>query len=453
MAFDPSQRARQTVYQDTVINYFTKEKGQALTVSDDQAFCTQLRLTLSRELGVTEVGAITQFPNPAQMVRCLNELPPDHSSPLLFLERVLNGQDQSLLVKKLRQTFPNIKIIILTTEVPRERLLLFHELGADNVIAKPVSANTLIEKMAFTLKPQSRIGQAIDLARSLLQQKKYAAAQDACAKILALKPGSAAAYLLLGDTYRETGDFTKARTAYETAASSAELYLAPLQRLAELYEATGDKTRLKECLERLDELSPLNVDRKVSLGSVNLDLGNTEEAEEYFSKAMVQMQRDALEGISALSGRIADIYTERDPEKAEKYIRTSLEVKEKFLSRDDIALFNRLGLSLRRQGRWQDAVTEYRRALKLAPDDANLYYNLAMALAEGRAFPQAKAHMLKALEYNPQLPQTGATIAFNCGAVFLQNDDRSRAAAFFRQALEQNPDLRSAQEGLARAAG
>ena len=90
MAFDPSQRARQTVYQDTVINYFTKEKGQALTVSDDQAFCTQLRLTLSRELGVTEVGAITQFPNPAQMVRCLNELPPDHSSPLLFLERVLN---------------------------------------------------------------------------------------------------------------------------------------------------------------------------------------------------------------------------------------------------------------------------------------------------------------------------------------------------------------------------
>ncbi len=453
MAFDQAQRARQNSYQDTVIHFINKDKGHILTVSDDQAFCTQLRLTLARELGLADAGCLTLLTGPSQLVRRLRELESAYPVILLFLERALAGQDQSLLVKHLHQTFPGLKIIILTTEVPRERLLLLHELGADNVIAKPVSANTLIEKMAFTIRPQSRIGKAIDLARALLEQKKYAETLDACAKILTLKPGSAAAYLLMGDAYRETGAYDKARTAYETAASGADLYLAPLQRLAELYEATGDKARLKECLERLDALSPLNVDRKVSLGSVNLELGNTEKAEEYFDKAVVQMQHDALDGLSALSGRIADIYTDRDPGKAEKYLRNSLEIKEKYLSRNDIALFNRLGLSLRRQGRWQDAVTEYRRALKLAPDDANLYYNLGMALAEGRDFPQAKAHMLKALELNPQLPRTGATIAFNCGAVFLQTGDRARAAGFFRQALEQEPDFKAAQEGLARSGG
>ena len=190
---DPSQRARQTVYQDTVINYFTKEKGQALTVSDDQAFCTQLRLTLSRELGVTEVGAIAQFPNPAQMVRCLNELPPTIPRPCFFWSASSTDRIRAYWSKNCARPFPTSKS---SSSLPRCRANAFYcsmRLGADNVIAKPVSANTLIEKMAFTLKPQSRIGQAIDLARSLLQQKKkYAAAQDACAKILALKPGSAA---------------------------------------------------------------------------------------------------------------------------------------------------------------------------------------------------------------------------------------------------------------------
>lgn len=329
MAFDQAQRARQNSYQDTVIHFINKDKGHILTVSDDQAFCTQLRLTLARELGLADAGCLTLLTGPSQLVRRLRELESAYPVILLFLERALAGQDQSLLVKHLHQTFPGLKIIILTTEVPRERLLLLHELGADNVIAKPVSANTLIEKMAFTIRPQSRIGKAIDLARALLEQKKYAETLDACAKILTLKPGSAAAYLLMGDAYRETGAYDKARTAYETAASGADLYLAPLQRLAELYEATGDKARLKECLERLDALSPLNVDRKVSLGSVNLELGNTEKAEEYFDKAVVQMQHDALDGLSALSGRIADIYTDRDPGKAEKYLRNSLEIKKK----------------------------------------------------------------------------------------------------------------------------
>ena len=42
---EASNRAKLNSYQDTVINYITKENGHILAVSDDQAFCTQLRLT------------------------------------------------------------------------------------------------------------------------------------------------------------------------------------------------------------------------------------------------------------------------------------------------------------------------------------------------------------------------------------------------------------------------
>ena len=47
MASDPALKARQTSYQDTVINYISKEGGHVIALTDDQAFSTQLRLTLA----------------------------------------------------------------------------------------------------------------------------------------------------------------------------------------------------------------------------------------------------------------------------------------------------------------------------------------------------------------------------------------------------------------------
>ena len=375
---DASNRAKLNSYQDTVITYITKENGHILAVSDDQAFCTQLRLTLAKEMGLTSQNIYTALSDPRAMLRELRGILTHHPNPLVFLERSIGGQDLSFLVGQIKQAFKTLKIIVLTSDVQRDRLMLLHEVGADNFIAKPVSANTLIEKMAFTLKPQSKLGQVIDVAKKLLYQKKYDLALAACQKVLQLKPGSAAAFLVMGDVFRATQQYDKARIAYESAAKSADLYLAPLQRLAEMYEEIGDIDQQVRYLEKLDSISPLNVNRKVSLGEAHLASGNVEKADAFFERAVVQMNREAADGLSALSSRIANIYGERDPEKAEKFLRSSLEAKGKRLGREDLSLFNQLGISLRRQGRWQDAVTEYKRAIKIAPDDPTLYYPYAI---------------------------------------------------------------------------
>ena len=329
--------------------------------------------------------------------------------------------------------------------------MLLHEVGADNFIAKPVSMNTLIEKMAFTIKPQGKLGQAIDLAKGLLERKEYTQALAASRKILEIKPGSAAAYLVMGDAHRGLAEYDLAREAYEAAAAAADLYLAPLQRLAEMYEHLGDRENQLRYLQKLDHISPLNVNRKVSLGEVHLALGNTEQAEDFFDRALVQMNREAVEGLSALSGRIAGVYAERDPLKAEKFLRNSLDVKGKYLSKSDLALFNQLGISLRKQGRWQDAITEYKRAVRIAPEDANLYYNMGMAFAEGQDFLQAKANLLKALDMDPDLYRASVTIAYNYGAVFLQSREKQRAAQFFQAALDMEPGHAGARRGLERS--
>ncbi|CAK7024939.1 MAG: Lipopolysaccharide assembly protein B [Desulfovibrio sp.] len=450
MASDPVQKARQTSYQDTVINYITKEGGHVIVLTDDQAFSTQLRLTLAKELGLSAPGQFTALSDPRHLPGELRNLLQRHAAPLLFLERSIGGQDLSFLVGQIRHACPTLKIIILTSEMQRERLMLLHEVGADNFITKPVSMNTLIEKMAFTLKPQGKLGQAIDQAKGLLERKAYAQALDASRKILEIKPGSAAAYLVMGDAHRGLEEYDLAAEAYEAAASAADLYLAPLQRLAEMYEQLGDTESQLRYLQKLDHISPLNVNRKVSLGEAHLALGNTRQAEDFFDKALVQMNREALEGLSALSGRIANVYAERDPLMAEKYLRNSLDVKGRHLSKSDLALFNQLGISLRRQGRWQDAVTEYKRAASIAPDDANLYYNMGMAFAEGKDFLQAKANLLKALEMEPDLYRAGVTIAYNYGAVFLQSRDKQRAARFFQAALDMDPSHEGARYGLER---
>ena len=165
---DAANRAKLNSYQDTVINYITKENGHILAVSDDQAFCTQLRLTLAKEMGLTAQSIFTAITDPRMMLR---DILARHPAPLIFMERSIGGQDLSFLVGQIKQAFNALKIIVLTSDVQRDRLMLLHEVGADNFIAKPVSANTLIEKMAFTLRPQSKLGQVIDVAKKLLAQK------------------------------------------------------------------------------------------------------------------------------------------------------------------------------------------------------------------------------------------------------------------------------------------
>ena len=212
----------------------------------------------------------------------------------------------------------------------------------------------------------------------------------------------------------------------------------------------GDSRSCLAYLEKLDRLSPLNAERKVSMGEIHLSMGNIDKAEELFEAAVAQVTRDALSQIGAISGRIALIYADRSPERAELFLRRALEAKGKYLTREDIKLFNQLGISLRQQGKWQSAIEEYRKALKVAPDDENLFYNMGMAYAEGKMFREARQSMVQALRINGRLPYVSASIAYNIGVVFLQSGARDQARSCLEVALELKPDMEVAKAALAK---
>lgn len=449
MKMDAVAKAKERQYETTVIDYAENANGHFVVLSDDQSFLTLLRMTLQKELGLNSPGLLTQVPSAGNLLRVVSEATTQHAKPVLLIEHTINGRDFCFMVQQLKNAYPCLKIIVLTTGVERERLMFLHELGADNFISKPMSVNTLIEKMAFTLKPQGRFGQLIDMARQKVRDSDPNAALMICKQVLETKPNSAAGHLIMGDAYLALKDTEEAKQAYVAASQHAELFLEPLRRLADLYGSIGDIQGRLRYLQRLDALSPLNVDRKVDMGEIHLGLGHESEAAALFSTAMEQVIREAASQISAISARISDMYAESNPIESERYLRAGLETRSAFLSREDIQLFNRLGISLRQQGRWKDALSEYQKAVKIAPDDENIYYNMGMACAEGKDFTNAQLHILKALELNPNLVNSNHNIAYNMGAVFIQANARERGVQCLKRALELNPDFGPAKRALA----
>ena len=119
------------------------------------------------------------------------------------------------------------------------------------------------------------------------------------------------------------------------------------------------------------------------------------------------------------------------------------------LGKGDIKTFTLLGIALRKQGRWQDAIMEYGKALKISPDDENLFYNSAMAYAEGGDSRQAQRYLAKALELNQQFYRDDAVLSYNIGLILAKSGARSKATHFLENSLRISPDFESPKKLLA----
>lgn len=446
MANDLASRLKGKQYEQAIVDYL-HNRGHFVCVTDDNQFTTLLRSTLLKQLGQGP-DALTFTADADQSLRLIRDISMRKNMPVVFMERMIGGRDMGFMVRQLKNAFADLRIIMLTGEADRQRLVLLHEIGADNFITKPISINGLIEKIAFTIKPQGKLGQLIDLARSFVTQNNPQQALKVCKQILELKSNSAAAFLVIGDAFKALGKVDRAREAYEEASKNSEMYLEPLRKLADLFGEINDIPKRLYYLERLDQLSPLNVERKVDMGEIHLTLGNEDAASKLFEVAVTLATKEAMSYIGEVASRVAALYAEKDPAQSEKFLRRALEAKGPYLTKDDIATFNRLGIILRNQGKWREALAEYQKAVKVAPDDENLYYNMGMACAEGREFREGQVYMLKALALNADLPRTAPTIAYNIGLVFMQAGGKEKARDCLKIALELQPDYAPALKAL-----
>ncbi len=109
-------------------------------------------------------------------------------------------------------------------------------------------------------------------------------------------------------------------------------------------------------------------------------------------------------------------------------------------------LFDR-AWNLGEKGETEAAIAEWRRALKLSPDDAKAHNNLGIVLWRKGQFDEAVTHYLKALEVKPDYPEASN----NLGVAFVHRGKWDAAITQFQKALQTYPDSADLHNNLGRA--
>lgn len=444
-------RQQQKDYSDIVVGHL-RDNGQLICISDDRAFVELLRDLVVKTLKMppSSLNITARADMVAKLGRQAIE---SQKAPLILIEQNLNGRDLTFVTRIIKNAFPELKILMLAQETDKNHLVLLHESGVDACLVKPMDKAGLLEKMALAIKPQDQIERTLEWARSLLNQGEPMRALQIANQALDQQVNSSAVLLLMGDIFRAMKDYDRAVDSYTRASGASALYLEPLRKLADLYAEKGETHKQIEYLEKMDEVSPLNLDRKIQIGELLLKLKRPDKARRMFDSAMKLSHRQAKENVSCVAYRVADLYTETDPAMAASFLQRGLETRKEFWGHEDIATFNRLGLLLRRAGKWREAAEEYQKALTVSPNDDGLHYNLSMAYLEGKDVEKARAMALKALAINPDLPRKSSRVASNLAAVFMSSNDKMHALPLLRTALELDPNNEEAKTLQANAEG
>jgi tetratricopeptide (TPR) repeat protein len=427
-----------------LVDFLDMDRGVFFVVSDDAAFAASFEELLLKGLLLPK-ERVRMARDGADFFRQVRQPFFADKRLLLVVERRLGGGDAREFVRQARAFLDTCRVLVRTARVDREVLTLLHEEGVDNFVAQGAGDEALLEKMAATVRPAGKLGQVLDQARALVGRSRYEEALRLADKALELKPGSASALVLKGDALRGLARTDAAREAYLEAAKAAPMFLEPLKRLAELFRELGDRPRRLECLARLDALSPMNVRRKVELGALLLAAGERERAVACFDAAVDRVTEEAMGLIEEVRLSIADACLERDPALAERYYRSAIEARKEGFRRSDVAVFNRLGLAMRRQGRWADAVAEYKKALQVSPGDENLHFNVAVALAEGGEGASAAATLDWVLAKNPGFGQDSDALSYQMGAILAAAGRPAEARQRLEHTLALNPGHEAAK--------
>ena len=105
----------------------------------------------------------------------------------------------------------------------------------------------------------------------------------------------------------------------------------------------------------------------------------------------------------------------------------------------------------RTAGRWEDAVTHYRKALFLKPEHAEARFHLAQALSLTERYYEARRHFRLALQARVADRAWVSQCRLQLAACWEATGDYREAAAEYRLALEADSNCAEAKSGQRRA--
>ncbi|HBD10226.1 MAG TPA: hypothetical protein DCZ69_18395 [Syntrophobacteraceae bacterium] len=303
-----------------------------------------------------------------------------------------------------------VPFLVISGDRQQGAVAVAAELGAYSYVVKPFSFMTLRDRVeevferrnspehlrfraAQRLKEQGRLQEALEIIRAM-----EGSGQPLKGKWPNLK----------GEIFWEMNELGQAADCFEKAIKGSMLFVAGYKNYASIQQELGHRDKAIDALLKADEISPRDAERKLSLGKLLLEEGQIHEGKAFMEQAIRQSSPEERQMTQV---KVAEAFLEAECfEEAEKLYSGVLQS-----SPEDLQLYNRLGIALRRQGKYAEAVRYYNQALGIHPDNPIIYYNL--------------------------------------GVLYAQAKDRYRAIEFLSRALKISPNFKEAQQALAQIQG
>lgn len=210
---------------------------------------------------------------------------------------------------------------------------------------------------------------------------------------LAKAPENVNYNLFLGQLLARQKDYPGAEAALLKAADLSKNNSAVLNLLAEVQTVEGAKDRAIATYQRDIQANPRDPQAYVSLGVLEQNQGNWQQAQELYRKALA-VQPDHPVAANDLAYAMVDHGGNLD-------VALSLAQTARQALPDSPAVADTLALAYYKKGNYSEAIDLFKEALKKAPDTAEFNYHLALAYEKANDKAHAAEYLHRALKLDP----------------------------------------------------
>jgi tetratricopeptide (TPR) repeat protein len=266
-----------------------------------------------------------------------------------------------------------------------------------------------------------------NIGNSLYARRLYDRAIFCWLKTIRLDPKHPHANVRIAETYWAKGDLASARKYYE-----AELHVSPadadvLVDFGELLGDLGQWDQAEDKFRRALELAADNPSAHFCLGELAIRRGQPAIAETHF-RQVLQLDKD----FAGIHARLAQaLIRQGHIQEASKHLLVEIR-----RSADDPAMLQELGQLLLDAHLTRHANGVLRRLVELSPEDPYAQHNLAVSFFRMHRIDDGIRHCRKALKLRPEYPLA----LYNLALAHLQKGQIPRARRYAAMALTIAPD-------------
>ncbi len=303
---------------------------------------------------------------------------------------------------------------------PRRNSLIFNNItlagaeGVDSFISKPfpltVFERKILEAWNHRYNP-SPLEHMLQVAGKAIQEKDFPNALRRVEEVLASFSDSARAWTLKGISESGLGQLHEAEESLKQAVDLNPSYVKAQETLSNLYLEKGDMKSARQLTEKVVAICPLRMKNHMKLAHLYVALGDANSAETV-SKNIARLFSDSGD----MRAEIGDALLKKNfNDVAERVLNGSIQEQKKSgrTSPEQLVhIYNRRGIALRKQGKFEEAVLNYLEALQIEPRNPGLHFNLGTAYFKTEKNKQAAESYRAALSLDPDFKEAANALRY-----------------------------------------